>query len=451
MHDRSSRPTSGQLRDFSFPTVNRARLPNGLDVRVARMSRLPIVNVSLFMRASEDALGNEHAGLAVLTADALEGGTRRRSGSQLAESLESIGARLSASAGWEGTTVGVSCLADRLPEAFSIMAEAVREPAFPEEEVRRSLDQQLATIRQREMDPGALATEWARGAYFASDVPYARAVDGTAVSIEAMSRETVCGYADANYRPEGGGLVVVGDVGFDEVVDMVGTHVGEWTGTPAQTADFTVEPAAEARRLMLVHRAGAVQSEVRIGHVGVARSTPDYYALSMANMVLGGMFTSRLNLNLREKNGFTYGVRSRFTFRSRPGPFQISTSVGSDVTAPAIREAMIELMGMAKVGPKPEEVAAARDYAAGGFGLQLETSGQVATRVNQLLIYGLDDNHYDRYRDDVRAVTAEAAASAAAEHMRPSQAQIVVVGDADVVAQPLEDLDLARVEIVVAD
>lgn len=451
MHDRSSRPTSGQLRDFSFPTVNRARLPNGLDVRVARMSRLPIVNVSLFMRASEDALGNEHAGLAVLTADALEGGTRRRSGSQLAESLESIGARLSASAGWEGTTVGVSCLADRLPEAFSIMAEAVREPAFPEEEVRRSLDQQLATIRQREMDPGALATEWARGAYFASDVPYARAVDGTAVSIEAMSRETVCGYADANYRPEGGGLVVVGDVGFDEVVDMVGTHFGEWAGTPAQTADFTVEPAAEARRLMLVHRAGAVQSEVRIGHVGVARSTPDYYALSMANMVLGGMFTSRLNLNLREKNGFTYGVRSRFTFRSRPGPFQISTSVGSDVTAPAIREAMIELMGMAKVGPKPDEVAAARDYAAGVFGLQLETSGQVATRVNQLLIYGLDDNHYDRYRDDVRAVTAEAAASAAAEHMRPSQAQIVVVGDADVVAQPLEDLDLARVEIVVAD
>ena len=155
--NRSLRPTSGELRDFSFPPVNRVRLPNGLDVRVAQLSRLPIVNVSLFIRASEGALGEEHAGLAVLTADALEGGTTRRSGSQLAESLEGIGARLSASAGWEGTTVGISCMADRLPEAFAIMAEAVREPAFPEEEVRRSLDQQLATIRQRKMDPGALA------------------------------------------------------------------------------------------------------------------------------------------------------------------------------------------------------------------------------------------------------------------------------------------------------
>ena len=327
--DRSLRPTSGELRDFSFPQVNRVRLPNGLDVRVAQLSRLPIVNVSLFIRASEGALGEEHAGLAVLTADALEGGTTRRSGSELAESLEGIGARLSASAGWEGTTVGISCMADRLPEAFAIMAEAIREPAFPEEEVRRSLDQQLATIRQREMDPGALATEYARRSYFSADVPYARAVDGSVESISAISRDTVRGYADANYRPDGGGLVVVGDVGFDEVADMVRTHFGDWEGTPEQIADFTVQPASLKRRVVLVHRAGAVQSEVRIGHVGAARSTPDYYALSMANMVLGGMFTSRLNLNLRERNGFTYGVRSRFTFRSRPGPFQISTSVGT--------------------------------------------------------------------------------------------------------------------------
>ena len=449
--DRSLRPTSGELRDFSFPPVNRVRLPSGLDLRVAQLSRLPIVNVSLFIRASEDALGEEHAGLAVLTADALEGGTTRRSGSQLAESLESIGARLSASAGWEGTTVGISCMADRLPEAFAIMAEAVREPAFPEEEVRRSLDQQLATIRQRKMDPGALATEYARRSYFSTDVPYSRAVDGSVESISAISRDTLRGYADANYRPDGGGLVVVGDVGFDEVADMVRTHFGDWKGTPEQIADFTVQPASVKRRVVLVHREGAVQSEVRIGHVGAARSTPDYYALSMANMVLGGMFTSRLNLNLRERNGFTYGVRSRFTFRSRPGPFQISTSVGNDVTTAAIREAMIELIAMADKGPTPDEVAAARDYAAGVFGLQLETSGQVATRINQLLIYGLDEDHYDRYRDDVRAVNAEVAASAASEHMKPSQAQIVVVGDADEVAQSLEELDLASVEIVTVD
>lgn len=448
--DRTKQPASGSLRDFSFPTVERRALPNGLDLRVARMSRLPMVNVSLFMRASEDALDHARAGLAVLTADALEGGTRKRSGSELAESLEQIGARISASAGWEGTTVGISCLADRLPEAFAVMAEAVREPAFPDDEVRRALDQQLASIRQRAMDPGALATDSARAAYFASDLPYSRAVDGTVESIGAMSRDTLRGYVDASYRPQRGGLVVVGDVDTGEVADMVTAHFGDWFGEPAHVADFEVRAASVERRVILVHRAGAVQSEVRIGHVGASRSTPDYYPLSIANMVLGGMFTSRLNLNLREKHGFTYGVRSRFTFRSRPGPFQISTAVGNEVTAPAVHEAMGELMTMAEAGPTPDEVSAARDYAAGVFGLQLETSGQVATRVGQILIYGLADDHYDRYRDEVRAVTPAAAAEAAARHMRPDEAQIVVVGDADAVQQPLEALGFGAVEVVSA-
>ena len=449
--DRSAQPASGTLRDFSFPVVDRKALSNGLDLRLARMNRLPVVNVSLFMRASEGALGHDRAGLAVLTSDALEGGTRKRSGSELAESLERIGARLSASAGWEGSTVGMSCLADRLPEAFAIMAEAVREPAFPEDEVKRALDQQLATMRQRQMDPGALATDAARAAYFAADVPYARAVDGTVASIESMSCDTLSGYVEANYRPERGGLVVVGDVDLDEVAGMASTYFGDWIGAPAQMADFDVRPAHLQRRVILVHRPGAVQSEVRIGHIGASRSIPDYYPLSIANMVLGGMFTSRLNLNLREEHGFTYGVRSRFTFRSHPGPFQISTAVGNDVTAAAVREAMSELTLMAEEGPTDEEVSAARDYAAGVFGLQLETSGQIATRVNQLLIYGLADDHYDRYRDHVRAVTADAAAEAAGLYMRPSEAQIVVVGDADAVLQPLEELDLAPVQVVGAD
>jgi zinc protease len=229
---------------------------------------------------------------------------------------------------------------------------------------------------------------------------------------------------------------------------MVSDHFGSWTGAPASTPDFTVAAATTARRLTIVHRPDSVQSEIRVGHIGAARSTPDYYPLSIANMVFGGMFTSRLNLNLRERNGFTYGVRSRFTFRSGAGPFQIGTSVGNDVTAPAVREIMRELTGMASGGPTDEEVAAARDYAAGIFGLQLETVGQIATRLSQLLVFGLPDDHFDHYRDDVRAVTTSEAAQAAARHMRPEEVQIVLVGDAEVIASDLESLDLAEVEIV---
>jgi len=448
MLDRTTQPRSGTLRSFDFPSVDRRALPTGLDLRVATMNRLPMVSLNLFMRAGEAALGPDVAGLAVLTADALEGGTKKRSGSELAESLERIGARVSAHGGWEGTSIGLSCLAERLPEALGLLAEMLLEPGFPDDEVERAREQQLASIRQRAMDPGALATDAARRRYFAAELPYARAVDGSVESIELVTPGAMRGFVDANYRPDSGGLVVVGDVDPGEVAAMVGEHLGGWTGAPATVASFESRPASRDRTIWLVHRPGAVQSEIRVGHVGAPRSTPDYYPLSIANMVLGGMFTSRLNLNLREEHGFTYGVRSRFAFRAQAGPFQVSTAVGNDVTAPAVREIMHEVQTMATGGPTEEEVAAARDYAAGVFGLQLETAGQVATRVSQLVVYGLPDDHFDRYRDVVRSVTREEAAAAAAKHMRPAEAQIIVVGDADVVGDPLRALDLGPVEVV---
>jgi zinc protease len=163
--------------------------------------------------------------------------------------------------------------------------------------------------------------------------------------------------------------------------------------------------------------------------------------------VLGGVFTSRLNLNLRERNGFTYGIRSGFSFRTRPGPFEISTSVGNEQTAPAVREILAELSLFAEEGPTGEEVAAARDFAAGIFGLQLETSSQIASRITQLVVFGLPDDYFHGYRDNVRGVTTEAAAEAARRHMRPEQAQIVVVGDADQIAGPIEALGLGPLEV----
>ncbi len=446
--DRSRPPARGTFADFDFPAVDRTRLPTGLDLRVARLHRLPVVSLNLFMRASEAALSSANAGLAVATADTIEGGTRKRSGSALAEALEGIGARMSASAGWEGTSLSLSCLAVRLPEALAIVAEAVLQPGFPDDEVERVREQQLAAIRQRLMDPSSLATDSANERFFADHVPWARPIGGSADSVAKIDSAEMSAWAEANFRPERGGLVVAGDVDPGEVAAMVLDHFGDWTGAPANEARFEVAARTTERRIHVVHRPGSVQSEIRIGHLGTRRSDPDYYALSIANMVLGGMFTSRLNLNLRERNGFTYGVRSRFVLRTAPGPFRVSTSVGNDVTASAVYEIMNELEAMAEVGPTEAEVTAARDYAAGIFGLQLETAGQIATRVSQLVVYDLPDHHFDEYRDRVRAVDAEAAAAAARRHIRPHEAQIVLVGDAGVIASDLEALDLGPVDVV---
>ena len=446
--DLMQQPASGPVRSFEFPEVDRRRLLNGIDLRVARLSRLPMVSVNLFVRAGEAGLSEQRAGLAVLTGDALEGGTQRRSGSELAEALEGLGARLGVSTGWEGTSISLSCLADRLEEALPLLAETFLEPDFPTEEVDRVREQELAAIRQREMDPASLASDEAVRRFFAAGQPYARPQGGTEASVSSVTRDHMRGYADACYRPGEGGLVIVGDIDPNEAEALALNCLGEWTGEPAGVAGFDPRPARQDRKIWVVDRPGSVQSEIRVGHVGTARDTPDYFPLSVANMLLGGTFTSRLNLNLREKNGFTYGVRSGFSFRSRPGPFQVSTSVGTEVTGPAVREIMHELENLVAGGPTDEEVAASRDFAAGIFGLQMETAGQIASRVTQCVVYGLPDDYYHRYRDNVRAVTTEQVADAARSHIRPSEAQIVVVGAADEIVGPLEALGLGPVEVV---
>lgn len=446
--DRTVPPTPGDIRPFEFPEVERAELPMELDVRVARMSRLPVVSVYLFLRAGEAALGEEQAGLAVLTGDALDGGTRKRSGTELAETLDGIGARLGVGAGWEGTGISLSCLADRLEEGLDLLAEVVLEPSFPEDEVTRARDQRLAKIRQRSMDPGSLATDHAMRRFFGPDVPYARPQAGTPDTVGGMDRLRLLGYAGGCYRPGTGGLVVAGDVDGGEVAAMAAERFGDWRGTPPPTGGFAVEPPTRERRVWLVDRPGSVQSEIRVGHVGTHRSDPDYFPLLVLNTLFGGTFTSRLNLNLREKHGFTYGVRSRFGFRSRPGPFYVSTAVGNDVTAPAVREIVGEMEKMVEEGPTEEELAAARDYAAGVFPLRVETATQVARRVAELIVYDLPDDFHDTYRDRIRGVTAEAAGEAGRRHIRPDEAQIVVVGSAEEVGPSLEELDLGPVEVV---
>jgi zinc protease len=446
--DRTKPPASGTIRNFDFPDVERRELPNGLDMRVCTLPRLPVVSVTLFMRAGEAGLLESQAGVAVLTGDALEGGTRRRDGAELADALESIGARLGVSTGWEGTSVSMSCLADRLPEALGLLTETVLEPAFPEDEVDRAREQCLAGIQQRAMDPAALASEEAARRYYPSGVPYARPQGGTEASVESVTREQLSGYADAYYKPEGGGLIVAGDVSTDEIEALAREHLDGWVGSVPTPDDFEVEPVTRERRVWLVDRPGSVQSEIRVGHIGAARATPDYFPLTVANLLFGGTFTSRLNLNLRERNGFTYGVRSRFGFRSRPGPFTVSTAVGNDVTAAAVRAIVSELEMLVAEGPTEEEVGAARDYAAGVFGLQLESAGQIASRVNQIVVYGLADDYYHRYRDSVRAVSVDEVTDAVRRHVRPAEAQVIVVGDAESIGPDLDALGLGTMEVV---
>ncbi len=395
-------------------------------------------------------LDNSRAGLAVLTGDCLEGGTAKRSGVELADALETIGAGLSIGTGWDSTTVSLSCMADRLDDAMGLLAEVLTEPAFSDDEVERIRGQRLAAIRQREMDPVGIATTVSRRLTYAEGVPYGRPLGGTVESVGPFNPDAAAGFVEARYRPKGSGLVVVGDVDAGQVRTLGETHFGAWTGGAELQPPIDAEPRSHERGIVVVDREDAVQSEIRIGHVGQARSTPYYFPLRVLNTVLGGAFTSRLNLNLREEHGFTYGVRSRFLVRRGAGPWCVSAAVGTDVTADAVREAVAEITTLVAEGPTEEEVSAARDYLAGVFPLQLETTGQIAARIAELLIYDLPDDYYGDYRDRIRNVTLEEAREAARRCIRPDEMTIVVGGDAGEIQAPLEKLEWGPVTVEAA-
>ncbi len=446
--ERTSPPEPGPIRAFHFPEVVPGSMDNGLELRVVRMPRLPVVSVSLVLNAGESWLARDRAGLAVLTGDCLEGGTEALPGNELAEALEGIGASLRVSTGWDATTVSLSCHADRLVEALPILAGLIRRPAFPDDEVARVRAQHLASLEERRKQPGKIAADAALGEIFADEVPYARPTAGLPESVEELGTNAVRSFADEAYRPGDGGLVVAGDVGPEELEAMAAEHLGSWSGEGRGRPEFRARPRSDERRIVVVDRPGSVQSEIRMGHVGIRKSSEDYFPILVFNTILGGTFTSRLNQSLREEHGYTYGVRSRFSARREPGPFTISTAVETAVTADAVDEALRQVEALVADGPTEEEVASARDYVVGVFPLRFETTGQVSSRIAELIVYDLPDDFHAAFRDRVRGVEPADVEEAARRRVHPDEMAIVVVGDADEVAGPLEALGLGPVEVV---
>lgn len=416
-------------------------------VRVVQKQPLGLVTAMVVLRSGETAAPAGCEGLAVLAGDALEGGTTRLSSVELARRLENIGASFGAATGWDSTTVAVSCLADNLVDALPLLAEMVRSPAFDQAEFDRYKAQRLATAAHRRMDPAAVAADFHARSIYGDGDTYARPLGGTEASLGALESDHARQYAAARYGPVQAAVVVVGDVESEEVRQLADREFGDWRAQSANPPEAVVVGREPGRSIHVVHRPGSVQSEIRVGHVGVSRFVEDYLPLTVVNLVLGGSFSSRLNLNLREHHGFTYGVRSTFAARRNRGPFVVSTAVGNSVTAAAVRETFREVEALSESGPTADEVQTATSYLAGVFPLRMESTGQVASRIAGLIVFGLPVGYYRDYRDRIREVTREQAAAAARCHIRPRELCTVVVGDADAVAPGLEDLKFGPVTI----
>jgi zinc protease len=341
--DRSRAPEPGPLRPSHFPTVERAELPNGIPLLFAPTPGLPVVSISVMVEAGGVREPAERGGLSVLTSSLLESGAGNRDASAIAEEIERLGIQLGVGASWDLSHLDVTGIRSRIPAAFDILRDLVREPTFPGDEVERLRAEQLGSILQRRAEPRGLASEMAARFIFSDESPYSRPLSGTTGTVGSATKQDVAAFHAENFTPNGATVLVAGEIDLSEVLSLASERLGDWAGPAPSPVPGTVAARSRELQIVIVDRPGSVQSEIRVGHLSVERTTPDYFPIMVMNAILGGAFSSRLNMNLRERHGFTYGVSSGFVMRRQPGPFLVSTAVQTEVTAAALREIMHEL------------------------------------------------------------------------------------------------------------
>jgi zinc protease len=441
------RPAPGAPRQYSFPRFERRQLPNGVQVVVAPVHKLPLVTVIAVIEggASCDPRGRE--GLAALVAAMLPEGTRRHDGESLALRFEGLGASVRTSADWDVASVSSTVMSARLGEVLPLIAEMVMAPGFPARELERLKGERLAELMQLRTEPRGLADEMTARFTYAPESRYSKPEEGSAASIAAITERDVGELYAARYRPAGTTLILAGDVDVEQATALAEQAFGDWTGSMPAPTGVVDAPTPAPRAVHIIEKSDAPQSEIRLAHAGVPRTHPDYFRIVVMNALLGGLFSSRINLNLRERNAFTYGARSDFEWRRGAGPFVVSTAVASDVTAAAAREALAEIERMRQEPVSADELSLATSYLAGVFPIRYETTTAIANALAVMTIYGLDADYFDRYRDQIRAVTAQEVLEAAQRHIHPERLRLVVVGDPALIATPLAALDIGPVQL----
>lgn len=434
------RPSPLPPRPYQFPRFERQRLANGMQVVVAPVRKLPIVTVVALVDAGAvcDQPGRE--GIAALTGSLLLEGTQTISGADLTDRFEGLGASVEASADWDGAAVTLTALREHLGPAVALLGDVLLKPAFPLREVERLKAERLANLLQLRAEPRGLADELFTRFLYARDSRYSFPEGGSEESVAAVSRPDVEAFYHARYRPGCVTLIITGDIGADEALNMANQTFAGWAGDVPDSIEVSFAPARAQRALHIISKPDAPQSELRLGCVWLPRRHPDYHASVVMNAVLGGLFSSRINLNLREKHGYTYGAFSHLDWRRQAGPFVVSTAVQSEVTAPAAREAITEIEQIRAERITDDELSLATSYLGGVFPIRYETTDAIAGALATVVRYGLPDDFYDTYRDQVRAVSADDVLRVARAHLDPGSLQMLVVGDLDRVQQPLEAL-----------
>ncbi len=437
--DRTTAPPPTEPRPYHFPHITRATLPNGLRVLVTENHNAPIVALRALIRSGAEHDNVRTAGLAAVTADMLDEGAGAREAMRLAEDIGLLGGALATTAEWDASYVMLDVLSRNSEPAMSIFADVTARPTLPPEELERVRSERLNDLLQQRNDPGAIAGKRFSNLLYGTGA-YGNSVGGNPDSVGRLTIDDVRRFFTEHYIPNQTSVVISGDIDAAAAVDLVTRAFADWQ-PGAEPAPPSISPAPiDASRIYIIDRPQAVQSEIRVGHVGVPRSCEDYFALAVMNAVFGGVFNSRINLNLRERHGYTYGARSQFAFRRQAGPFVISAPVRNEVTRESISEILSELSRIRTGDLEDRELEDVKNYLMGVFPATVQTASDVAGRLLDMELYGLPEDYFDHYRENIAAVTKDEITRVAHKYLDPDRVLVVVVGNASTIRQPLGTL-----------
>lgn len=439
-------PVLGPLRPLSVPPVTVRTLPNGLTLWIAEQHELPLVDVSLIVRTGPEADPADKLGLATLTADLLDEGTATRSALEIADQAQFLGAQLFTAASWDQTTIALHVPTSRLDSALALFADVALRPAFGAAELERLRTSRLTALLQARDQGPQIATRVFSQVVFGDRHPYGRPPGGTEATTKAITREDVTRFHATWYRPNNAVVLVVGDITPDDAERRIAALFGGWTKGTLPPRPVPAAPPTRPTTIVLVDKPGAPQASFRLGGPGIARRSPDAFAVLVMNTVLGGSFTSRLNDNLREKKGYTYGANSGFSQRRGAGPWTASAEVVAAKSDSALLEFLKELRAIRTPVPEPE-LRKTREYLQRQLAGDFESTRDILGQLVPLAVYGLPREYWNRYTANVGAVRGTDVQRVARTYVDPDRLTIVIVGDRASLEPALRATGVGSIEI----
>jgi len=444
---RKDAPKPGPEPILHLPAPKTFALANGVKVYLLEEHSLPVFSGAVVTLAGGEENPKDKPGLAAFTARMLSEGTATRSSTQLANDIAQIGAALGASASTDNASVSVGSLSNNTNAAMELLSDVTLHPAFKDEEVERIRKQRLVAILQEGDQPISSALRVGQKVLY-SDQPYGFRPVGTTESVKAITRADMTAFWGAHYTPKDAALLLAGDLTEADAKRLAEKYFGGWSSTSAAAqATLPDPPSPPARKIVIVDKPGSPQTTLIAFGLGVPRNTPDYPAITEMNSILGGLFASRINMNLREKNGYTYGAFSGFFFNRGGGPFYSGAQVRTDVTGPATKELFTELNRIHTDPATPEELKLAKDNALRSLPGSFETVGNLMGLMGELYVFNLPNDYFQKLPASFEAVTPAAVAKAATDYIHPENLIVIAVGDREKIQTDMEKLNLGPIEL----